>query len=415
MNTTPMNITLKAIQAAAAKIEGRVLKTPFLPSMKLSEITGADVWLKLENLQHTGAFKVRGALVKLLSLTDDERKAGVIAASAGNHAQGVGYFSRQLGIPATIVMPKGTPFTKIARTEALGAKVVLHGDGFMQARDHALELSETHGYAFVHPYDDPDVIAGQGTVALEMLEDKPDLDAMIVSIGGGGLISGMGTAAKALKPEIEVFGVQAALYPSMYDAYHQVVTEFTGDQTIADGIAVKEPSANTHAVIERVVDDVFLAGELEIEQAIQNYLELQRIIAEGAGAAPLAALLKNRDAFHGKSVGLVVSGGNIDPRMLSSILMRGLAREGRLASLRINIPDMPGVLAIISKIIGDSGANIIEVHHQRLFSDVALKQTQIDVAVETIDREHVQKLVDKLCEAGFDTRVLSAQAVPGEG
>ena len=409
-----MNVTLEAIQAAAEKIEGRVLKTPFIPSMKLSEISGADVWLKLENLQHTGAFKVRGALVKLLSLSEDERKAGVVAASAGNHAQGVGYFSRQLGIPATIVMPKGTPFTKIARTEALGAKVVLHGDGFMQARDHAVELSEQHGFAFVHPYDDPDVIAGQGTVALEMLAEKPDLDAMIVSIGGGGLISGMGTAAKAIKPDIEVYGVQAALFPSMYDAYHQVVTEFTGDQTIADGIAVKEPSANTHAIIDRVVDDVFLAGELDIEQAIQNYLELQRIISEGAGAAPLAALMKNKEAFHGKSVGLVVSGGNIDSRMLSSILMRGLAREGRLASLRINIPDMPGVLAIISKIIGDSGANIIEVHHQRLFSDVALKQTQIDVSVETIDREHVQALVDKLCDAGFDTRILSAQAVPGE-
>lgn len=405
-----MNITLEDVQNAAKLIEDRVLHTPLIPSMKLSEITGADVWLKLENLQHTGAFKVRGALVKLLSLSDAERQAGVIAASAGNHAQGVGYFSRQLGIPATIVMPKGTPFTKISRTEALGAKVVLHGDGFMQARDHAIELSEKHGYAFVHPYDDPDVIAGQGTVAIEMLDDKPDLDAMIVSIGGGGLISGMGTAAKALKPEIEVFGVQAALFPSMYDAYHQTVTEFTGDQTIADGIAVKEPSANTHAIIERVVDDVFLAGELEIEQAIQYYLELQRIIAEGAGAAPLAALIKHKDYFQGKSVGLVVSGGNIDPRMLSSILMRGLAREGRLASLRINIPDMPGVLAIISKIIGDSGANIIEVHHQRLFSDVALKQTQIDVAVETIDSKHVQNLVDKLCDAGFDTRVMSATA-----
>lgn len=403
-----MHLSFDDVKAAAKLIEGRVLRTPFIPSMKLSEITGADVWLKLENLQHTGAFKVRGALVKLLSLSDAERKAGVVAASAGNHAQGVGYFSRQLGIPATIVMPKNTPFTKISRTEALGAKVVLHGDGFMQARDHALELSQSEGFAFVHPYDDDRVIAGQGTVAMEMLEDKPDLDAMLISIGGGGLISGCGIAAKAMKPDIELYGVQAALFPSMYDAYHQTVTEFTGDQTIADGIAVKEPSVNTHAIIDQVVDNVFLAGELDIEQAIQNYLEMQRIIAEGAGAAPLAALMHNKDAFKGKSVGLVVSGGNIDSRMLSSILMRGLAREGRLASLRINIPDMPGVLAIISKIIGDSGSNIIEVHHQRLFSDVALKQTQIDVAVETIDRKHVQALVDNLCEAGFDTRVLSA-------
>lgn len=406
-----MNVTLEDIKSAAALIEGRVLRTPFIPSMKLSELTGADVWLKLENLQHTGAFKVRGALVKLLSLRDDEREAGVIAASAGNHAQGVGYFARQLGIPATIVMPKNTPFTKISRTEALGAKVVLHGDGFIQARDHAIELSEKHGYAFVHPYDDERIIAGQGTVGLEMLEDKPDLDAMIVSIGGGGLISGVGTAAKAMKPELELYGVQAALFPSMYDAYHQVVTDFSGDQTIADGIAVKEPSANTHAIIDAVVDDVFLVGEIELEQAIQDYLESQRIIAEGAGAAPLAALMKHKDKFQGKSVGLVVSGGNIDSRMLSSILMRGLAREGRLASLRINIPDMPGVLAIISKIIGDSGSNIIEVHHQRIFSDVALKQTQIDVAVETIDRKHVKALVNTLCDAGFDTRVLSTTAV----
>lgn len=406
-----MNVTLEDIKSAAALIEGRVLRTPFIPSMKLSELTGVDVWLKLENLQHTGAFKVRGALVKLLSLRDDERQAGVIAASAGNHAQGVGYYARELGIPAIIVMPKNTPFTKISRTEALGAKVVLHGDGFIQARDHAFELSQKEGYAFVHPYDDERIIAGQGTVGLEMLEDKPDLDAMIVSIGGGGLISGVGTAAKAIKPDIEVHGVQAALFPSMYDAYHQVVTEFSGDLTIADGIAVKEPSANTHAIIDAVVDDIFLVGEIELEQAIQDYVESQRIIAEGAGAAPLAALMMHKDKFQGKSVGLVVSGGNIDSRMLSSILMRGLAREGRLASLRINIPDMPGVLGIISKIIGDTGSNIIEVHHQRLFSDVALKQTQIDVAVETIDRKHVKALVNTLCDAGFDTRVLSASAV----
>ncbi len=405
-----MSLTLEDIQNAAELLHGRVLRTPLIPSLKFSELSGADVWLKLENLQHTGAFKVRGALVKLLSLNADERKAGVIAASAGNHAQGVGYFARQLGIPATIVMPKSTPFTKISRTEALGAKVVLSGDGFIEARDHALALAARDNLAFIHPYDDDLVIAGQGTVGLEMLEDKPDLDVLIVAIGGGGLISGIATAAKALKPGIEVYGVQAELFPSMYDAYHRTVTDFSGDQTIADGIAVKEPSPKTHAIIERMVDDVFLTGELEIEQAIQNFLEMQRIVAEGAGAAPLAALLKYKDAFRGKSVGLVVSGGNIDSRMLSSILMRGLAREGRLASLRINIPDTPGTLAVISRIIGDSGANIIEVHHQRLFSDVALKQTQIDVAVETIDAHHVQNVVNHLCDAGFDTQVMSATA-----
>jgi len=410
-----MNITLQDIQNASKLIDGIVLRTPFIRSLKISEMTGADVWLKLENLQHTGAFKIRGAVVKLLSLNADELKAGVIAASAGNHAQGISYFARKLGIPAIIVMPKGTPFTKISRTEALGAHVVLQGDDFIGARDYAYKLSKENGHTFVHPYDDEQIIAGQGTIALEMLEDKPDLDSMIVSIGGGGLISGIGIAAKAINPNIEIHGVQAALYPSMYDAYHQIVTEYSGDQTIADGIAVKEPSDNTHKIIDQVVDDVYLTGEIEIEQAVQLYLELQRVIAEGAGAAPLSALINNKDDFKGKSVGLVVSGGNIDSRMLSSILMRGLVREGRLASLRISIPDMPGVLAIISKIIGDSGANIIEVHHQQLFSDVALKQTQIDVAVETIDRKHLQKLVDVLTNTGYRTRILSSTMAGNEG
>jgi len=402
-----MNVTFKNIQAAAELIEGRVLRTPCFPAARLSELTGANVVLKLENLQHTGAFKVRGALVKLLSLTDDERKAGVIAASAGNHAQGVGYFARQLGIPATIVMPTNTPFTKIARTEALGAKIVLHGEGFIQARDHALSLSERDGYTFVHPYDDERVIAGQGTVGLEMLEDQPQLDAIIVSIGGGGLISGVATAAKHMKPELDVFGVQAETFPSMFDAYHKCTTDALYGQTIADGIAVKTPSANTQAIIENLVDDIAIVSELEIEKSIQTYLELKRIVVEGAGAAPLAALLRHKDRFQGRNVGLVVSGGNIDSRMLSTILMRGLAREGRLVSLRISIMDMPGVLSEVSKIIGNTGANIIEVHHQRLFSDVPLKQTEMDVAVETLDQQHVKKLVKVLCEAGFETRVLS--------
>jgi len=402
-----MNVTYKDIKAAANLIENRVLRTPCFPAARLSELTGANVVLKLENLQHTGAFKVRGALVKLLSLTDDERKAGVIAASAGNHAQGVGYFARQLGIPAIIVMPTNTPFTKIARTEALGAKIVLHGEGFIQARDHALSLSERDGYTFVHPYDDERVIAGQGTIGLEMLEDQPHLDAIIVSIGGGGLISGVATAAKHMKPELEVFGVQAETFPSMFDAYHKCTTDALYGQTIADGIAVKTPSANTQAIIENVVDDIFIASELEIEKAIQTYLELKRIVVEGAGAAPLAALLHHKDRFQGRNVGLIVSGGNIDPRMLSTILMRGLAREGRLVSLRISIMDMPGVLSEVSKIIGNTGANIIEVHHQRLFSDVPLKQTEMDVAVETLDQQHVKKLVKVLCDAGFETRVLS--------
>jgi len=402
-----MNVTYEDIQNAADLIQDHVLRTPCFPAARLSELTGANVILKLENLQHTGAFKVRGALVKLLSLNDDERQAGVIAASAGNHAQGVGYFARQLDIPATIVMPKNTPFTKIARTEALDAKVVLEGDDFIQARDHAQILAEREGYTFVHPYDDEKVIAGQGCIGVEMVQDQPQLDAIIASIGGGGLISGIAIAAKHLNPSIEIFGVQAETFPSMYDAYHNCTTDAPYGQTIADGIAVKTPSANTQAIIEQHVDDVFMVSEIEIEKALQTYLELKRIVVEGAGAAPLAALIRNKDRFKGKNVGLVVSGGNIDSRMLSTILMRGLAREGRLVSLRISIMDMPGVLSKVSKIIGNTGANIIEVHHQRLFSDVPLKQTEMDVAVETLDRQHVEDLVNVLCLAGFETRVLS--------
>lgn len=402
-----MNVTFKDIQNAGALIENHVLRTPCFPSCRLSELTGANVVLKLENLQHTGAFKVRGALVKLMSLSEDERKAGVIAASAGNHAQGVGYFARQLDIPATIVMPKNTPFTKIVRTEALGAKVVLEGEDFIQARDHALELSKRDGYTFVHPYDDEKVIAGQGCIGLEMVEDQPQLDAIITAIGGGGLVSGVAIAAKTLNPDIEIFGVQVETFPSMYDAYHGCTTDALYGQTIADGIAVKTPSPNTQAIIEKMVDDVFLVSEIEIEKALQTYLELKRIVVEGAGAAPLAALIRNKDRFKGRNVGLVVSGGNIDSRLLSTILMRGLAREGRLVSLRIKIMDMPGVLSKVSKIIGNTGANIIEVHHQRLFSDVPLKQTEMDVAVETLDQQHVEDLVNVLCLAGFETRVLS--------
>lgn len=402
-----MDVTYQDIETAAALIEDRVLRTPCFPAARLSELTGANVILKLENLQHTGAFKVRGALVKLLSLSDEERHAGVIAASAGNHAQGVGYFARQLGIPAIIVMPKNTPFTKIARTEALGASVVLEGEDFIQARDHALNLSSEKGYTFVHPYDDEKVIAGQGCIGLEMVQDQPKLDAIIASIGGGGLVSGIAIAAKHLNPDIEIFGVQADTFPSMYDAYHRCTTDALYGQTIADGIAVKTPSPNTQAIIEKYVDDIFMVSEIDIEKALQTYLELKRIVVEGAGAAPLAALIQNKERFQGRNVGLVVSGGNIDSRMLSTILMRGLAREGRLVSLRIKIMDMPGVLSKVSKIIGDTGANIIEVHHQRLFSDVPLKQTEMDVAVETLDQNHVNDLVNVLCLAGFETRVLS--------
>ncbi|MEG3617394.1 threonine ammonia-lyase [Magnetovibrio sp. PR-2] len=403
-----LNVTYADIEAAALQGENHILRTPCFPAARLSELTGANVILKLENLQHTCAFKVRGALNKLMSLKNERQCKGVIAASAGNHAQGVGYFARQLDIPATIVMPKNTPFTKIARTEALGAKIVLKGDDFIQARDHAQTLSDQEGLCFVHPYDDPHVIAGQGTIGKEMLEDQPHLDSIIASIGGGGLISGIGIAAKHLKPGIEIFGVQAETYPSMYDAYHKCTSAAEYGQTIADGIAVKTPSPNTQAIIEDVVDDIFTVSELQIEKSLHTFLDLKRLVTEGAGAAPLAALLANKEKFKDRTVGLVVSGGNVDSRMLSTLLMRGLAREGRLVSLRIKIIDVPGALSKVSKIIGDSGANIIEVHHQRLFSDVPLKQTEMDVAVETLDQDHVQALVHTLCKAGFETRVLSA-------
>ncbi|MBT7943131.1 MAG: threonine ammonia-lyase [Alphaproteobacteria bacterium] len=414
-----MAVTIDDIQNAARQLEGHVVRTPSLASPALSELCGADIVLKLENLQVTGSFKPRGALIKLNSLSDAEKKVGVVAASAGNHAQGVAYHARNLGIPATIYMPEGTPFTKVGRTEALGAKVVLSGVGLTEARQAAMEQCATEKQAFIHPYDDARVIAGQGTVGLEFLSDVPDLDTLVVPIGGGGLVAGMAVAVKALQPDIDIIGVEAALYPSMSQALGKATPPPAtpgrgggiGGQTIAEGIAVKEPGELTQPVITELVSDIVVVDETALEMAVQTYLEVQRIVTEGAGAASLAAVLDNPDRFKAKKVGLVVSGGNMDSRLLSSILMRGLVREGRLVRLRIGIIDIPGAMSRVSGLIGDHGGNIIEINHQRLFYDIPVKQTEVDVVLETLDANHVDEIMEALINAGFPTRLLGATSL----
>jgi threonine dehydratase len=408
-----MTVTIDDIRAAAELLDGRVIRAPALASTALSELSGADIVLKLENLQITGSFKPRGAYIKLAGLSDKEKKAGVAAASAGNHAQGVAFHARNLGIPATITMPEGTPFTKVAHTEALGAKVVLSGDGLAEAREAALSQCEEQGQVFIHPYDDECVIAGQGTVGLEFLSDFPDLEMLVVPIGGGGLLAGTAVAAKALKPDLEIIGVEAALYPSMSRALNGKPPGSGGAATIADGIAVKVPGELTRPMIADLVSDVVLVDEAALELAVQTYLETQRLVTEGAGAASLAAVMQDKDRFAGRKVGLVVSGGNIDSRLLSSVLMRGLVREGRMVRLRIEITDEPGVLSRVSGLIGDCGGNIVEVYHQRLFYDVPVKQAEVDVVVETLDVSHVSKIMEALTSGGFPARLLGGTSLDG--
>jgi len=405
-----MTVTIDDIRAAADLIEGRVLRTPSFRSEPLSVISGAHVVLKLENLQYTSSFKPRGALVKLLSLSDGEKKAGVVAASAGNHAQGVAFHAQNLGIPATIYMPVGTPFTKVGRTESMGADVVLEGEGLKEARENAQVFADTNNKIFIHPYDDEKIIAGQGTVGLEMLTDHPDLDCLLLPIGGGGLMAGSAIAAKALKPDIEIIGVEASAYPSMKCAINGQA-DTSGGQTIAEGIAVKVPGELTRPIIEKLISDVLLVEESELENAVQTYIETQRLIVEGAGAATLAALLGNKERFKGRKVGLVVSGGNIDSRLLSSILMRGLVREGRLVRLRIGITDAPGVLAKVTGLIGECGGNIVEVYHQRLFQDIPVKLADVDVVIETLDARHVAQIIAGLENSGFRTRQLGGMSM----
>lgn len=405
-------VSIDDIRAAAAVIADTMRPTPLVHSQVLSQQTGCDIWLKLENLQFTGSFKDRGALVKLTSLTKAERRAGVIAMSAGNHAQGVAFNARHLGIPATIVMPKGTPFTKIRGTETLGAEVVLAGESLAEAAEHAERLQKQGGLTFVHPYDDPKIIAGQGTIGLEILDRQPDIDQIVVPIGGGGLISGIAIAGKAIAPGIEIVGAETQLYPSMYQALRGEAAS-SGGQTIADGIAVKNPGKLTKTIVENLVDGIILVEESDIEHAAQRFIEIEKTVVEGAGAVSLAAVFAEAGRFAGKRVAVIVSGGNIDARVLASILMRGLVREGRLVRLRVEISDAPGALAEVAQLVGEHRGNIVEIYHQRLFQDVPIKLTKLDVVLETRDREHVEEIVKALRQAGFDTRHLSDMTAGG--
>jgi threonine dehydratase len=397
-------VTLRDIEAAAGVLAGFVKRTSFDHSRTLSDITGASVWLKFENLQFTATFKERGALNRLAALSADERRRGVIAASAGNHAQGVAYHAACLSIPATIVVPLGTPTVKIENTRRHGANVIEGGATLEEAATLATDHGRKERLTFIHPYDDPAIIAGQGTIALEMLASVPDLDVLIVPIGGGGLISGMAVAAKTLKPGIEIIGVQAALYPSMYNLTKGQQLPMRGD-TLAEGIAVKAPGRITSEIVRALVDDIVLVTEQQIEQALSLLITIEKTVTEGAGAAGLAAVLTNQERFKGRALGLVLSGGNIDTRLLSSVLTRQLAREGRLSQLRFDIVDRPGQLATVVAVLSKSGANIVEVSHQRIFTDLPAKAVLLEVVIETRDRSHLASTIAALRAADLDVDV----------
>ncbi|MDP2015987.1 threonine ammonia-lyase [Hydrogenophaga sp.] len=398
-------LELKDIQAAAARLAGHVLDTPFVESRTISQLTGCQVFLKFENLQYTASFKERGACNKLAQLSADERASGVIAMSAGNHAQGVAYHAHRLGIRAVIVMPRFTPGVKVERTRGFGAEVLLHGDTLDESRSHARELAEREGLVFVHPYDDEAIVAGQGTLALEMLREQPDLDTLVVAIGGGGLIAGMATAAKAIRPDIEIIGVQTERFPAMVNAIKGTHLP-QGTSTIAEGIAVGTPGVITEAIVRQKVDDLLLVDEGDIEQAIVMLLEIEKTLVEGAGAAGLAALIKHPQRFAGKRVGLVLCGGNIDPMLLASIIERGMVRAGRLARIQVNARDVPGNLARITATVADAGANIDEVHHQRAFTLLAAQNVAIELVLQTRGREHIAQVIERLQQAGFETALL---------
>lgn len=400
-----MTLSLDDIRAAAQRISGHVERTPCRFSRTLSQITGAEVWVKFENLQFTAAYKERGALNRLAHLSNDERARGVIAASAGNHAQGLAYHGQRLGIPVTIVMPKATPHVKVQQTREFGASVVIDGDGFDAAYATARELEAERGLVFVHPFDDEEVMAGQGTVAIEMLEDAPDIEVLPIPIGGGGLIAGMATAAKALKPDIKVVGVEPAAFPS-FTARMRGINSPGGGQTIAEGIAVKTVGDLTYHIARPLIDQVLLLEEPYLERAVALYCNIEKTVAEGAGAAALAALLAYPERFRGRKCGLVVTGGNIDPRLLASVLTRELVRAQRLVCLRIIGDDRPGFLAAVSGAIGDLGGNILEVAHNRLALDVPAKGAEFDLMVETRDAQHTQEIVDALRERGYPPRVV---------
>jgi len=393
-------LTLDHVRAAHARIRDSIVETPTLHSQTLSKLTGANIYLKFENLQFTAAYKERGALNAILLLSEEQRSKGVIAASAGNHAQGLSYHGTRLGIPVTIVMPVPTPTVKVMQTESVGGKVVLFGETFDDAYKHARQLEAEQGLTFVHPFDDPNVAAGQGTVALEMLESTPSLDMLVVPIGGGGLLSGMGTAARALKPDIGLIGVQAELYPSMYALLKNLQMPCEGD-TLAEGIAVKIPGAFTSEVIRELVDEIVLVSEAELETAVSLLLQIEKTVVEGAGAAGLAAVMANPEIFAGKNVGIVLCGGNIDTRLLANVLLRDLARSGRLARLRLTLQDRPGALFKVMRLFNEHNINIIEIYHQRIFTTLPAKGLITDIECEARDAQQLQGLVDGLNVAGY--------------
>jgi threonine dehydratase len=400
-----VSVRFADIESAAKRLTGQVLDTPCVESKTLGQIIGAQVFLKFENLQFTASFKERGALNKLATLIESGQPIkGVIAASAGNHAQGVAHHAQRLGLRAVIVMPQHTPTVKVERTRGFGAEVVLHGDGFDQARDRALQMAAEQELTFVHPFDDPAVIAGQGTIALEMLRAQPDLDTLVIAVGGGGLISGIATAVRALKPGVQIIGVQTTRFPAMVNVV-KGTQHPQGASTIAEGIAVGLPGQITRELIKQHVDDLVLVDEGDIEQAIVMLLEIEKTLVEGAGAAGLAALLKDPARFAGKKVGLVLCGGNIDPLLLSSIIERGMVRAGRLARIRVAARDTPGVLARITGIVAEAGANIDEVHHQRAFSTLSVQSVEVMLVLQTRNRAHVQDVVAQLAAAGFEAAV----------
>ena len=402
-NTLP--VTLADVRAAHDRIRASIVRTPTLRSQTLSELTGANVWLKFENLQFTAAYKERGALNRLLQLGEKERKTGVIAASAGNHAQGLAYHGKRLGVPVTIVMPKPTPIVKVMQTQSHDARVVLFGETFDQAYAHARELEQAEHLTFVHPFDEAEIIAGQGTLALEMLEDAPELDCFAVPIGGGGLISGISTVARALKPDAEIIGVQAELFPSMYNILKGSDLPIGGD-TLAEGIAVKYPGDLTRQFVAAQVDDIQLVGERHLEQAVSLLLQIEKTVVEGAGAAGLAALLANPDRFKGRNVGIVLCGGNIDTRLLANVLLRDLARSGRLARVRLRLQDRPGALFRVFGIFAEQDANVLEIYHQRVFTNLPAKGLITDIECELRDAAHLQALITALAAGGYEVSLV---------
>lgn len=393
-------LTLADVEAAAQRLRGEVVDTPCLHSRTLSSLAGCEVFLKFENHQFTASFKERGALNRMAQLSASERAAGVLAVSAGNHAQGVAYHAQRMGIPATIVMPRFAPAVKVDNTRRFGATVVLEGDTFDDARAHGLALAQARGYTVVHPYDDLAVAAGQGTIALEMLAAQPDIDTLLVAIGGGGLIAGMATAAKAIKPGIEVYGVQTERFPAVWNAVHGEHRE-SAQATIADGIAVKSPGTLTVPIIRERVNDVLLVGEDDIEQAILMLLEIEKTVVEGAGGVGLAALMKHRERFAGRKVGLVLCGGNIEPLVLAEIIQRGMVKSGRLARLRLDIRDVPGALADVATLLGKLGANIDEVRHQRAFTSLSVERAEIEVVVQTRGVDHIAQILEAMRAQGY--------------